>query len=339
MSAIPATFRAFVAEQAGADVYRGVRPFAESDLPMGEVEIRILWSGVNYKDGLATIARGKVARISPLIAGVDLAGEVIASADPTIPTGTAVVAHGYDLGVGRHGGFADYQRVAAGWVVPLPARLTPRLAMALGTAGFTAALSVVRLEERGLRPGTGPVLVTGASGGLGTVAVGILAARGYEVVAATGKPDEADRLKGLGAAAVVDRAEVTAESARALEAERWAGAVDCVGGATLPYILRTLRHDAAVAACGNTGGPGFATTVFPFILRGAAVIGIDSVPVPIAERRTIWQRLADDLRPSGLGGGVTEVTLDTLDGALDGILAGRARGRWLVRIGDEAGVA
>ena len=333
MSAIPTTFRAFVAEQVGATVNRGVRPFAEADLPPGEVEIRVLWSSVNYKDGLATIAGGKVARISPLIPGIDLAGEVVASADPSIPVGAAVLAHGYDLGVSRHGGFAEYQRVPAGWVVPLGPALTPRLAMALGTAGFTAALSVVRLEERGLRPGTGPVLVTGASGGLGTAAVGILAARGYEVVAATGKPDEADRLRGLGAATVVDRAEVTAESTRPLEAERWAGAVDCVGGATLPYILRTLRRDATVAASGNTGGAGFATTVFPFILRSVALVGIDSAQVPIAERRSIWQRLGDDLRPIGLGDGVTEVTLDTLDDALYGILAGRARGRWIVRIG------
>ncbi len=333
MSAIPATFRAFVAEQAGATVARGVRQFAETDLPPGDVEIRVLWSGVNYKDGLATIAGGKVARISPLIPGIDLAGEVVASADPAIPPGTAVLAHGYELGVSRHGGFAEYGRVPAGWVVPLPPALTPRLAMALGTAGFTAALSVVRLEERGLRPGTGPVLVTGASGGLGTAAVGILAARGYEVVAATGKPDEADRLRGLGAAAVIDRAEVTAESTRPLEAERWAGAVDCVGGATLPYILRTLRRGATVAACGNAGGPGFATTVFPFILRAVALVGIDSARLPIAERRTLWQRLGDDLRPNGLGDGVTEVTLDTLPDALDGILAGQARGRWLVRIG------
>ena len=333
MSAIPATFRAFVAEQDGAAVVRGVRQFAEADLPEGEVEIRVLWSGVNYKDGLATIAGGKVARISLLIPGIDLAGEVAASSDPTIPAGSVVLAHGYDLGVSRHGGFAEYARAPAGWVVPLPPTLTPRLAMALGTAGFTAALSVIRLEERGLRPGTGPVLVTGASGGLGTTAVGILAARGYEVVAATGKPDEADRLRGLGAAAVIDRAEVTAESGRPLESERWAGAVDCVGGATLPYILRTLRRDATVAASGNAGGPGFATTVFPFILRAVALVGIDSSQVPIAERRALWQRLGDDLRPNGLGDGVTEVTLDTLPEALDGILAGRARGRWIVRIG------
>lgn len=333
MSAIPATFHAFVAERMGTSVRRAVGPFSEADLPPGEVEVRVLWSGVNYKDGLATIADGKVARVSPLIPGIDLAGEVVASEDPTIPVGGTVLAHGYELGASRHGGFAEFQRVPAGWVVPIPRTLTPRLAMALGTAGFTAALSVVRLEDRGLRPGTGPVLVTGASGGLGSAAVGILAARGYEVVAATGKPAEADRLRGLGAAAVIDRTEVTAASTRPLEAERWAGAVDCVGGTTLPYILRTLRRDATVAASGNTGGPDVATTVLPFILRGVALIGIDSVPVPIVERRALWQRLGADLRPNGLGDGLTEVTLDTLDEALDGVLAGRARGRWLVRIG------
>jgi acrylyl-CoA reductase (NADPH) len=189
MTAVPATFRAFVVETNGETVTRGVRLFAEADLPPGEVEIRVRWSGVNFKDALATIAGGKVARISSLIPGIDLAGEVVASADPAFPAGSAVLAHGYDLGVSRHGGFAEYARVPAGWAVPLPPALTPRLAMALGTAGFTAAHSVLQLEERGLRPGTGPVLVTGASGGLGSVAVGILAARGYEVVAATGKPD------------------------------------------------------------------------------------------------------------------------------------------------------
>ncbi len=333
MTAIPAIFRAFVASRDGESVTRGVRPFPRADLPPGEVEVRVAWSSVNYKDGLATIPNGRVARISPLIPGIDLAGEVVASADPSIAVGSAVLAHGYDLGVGRHGGYAEYQRLPAGWVVPLPDGLPPRLAMAIGTAGFTAALSVVRLEARGLRPGSGPVLVTGASGGLGSSAVGILAARGYDVWAATGKPDEADRLQALGAAAVISRDEVTAESSRSLEAERWAAAVDCVGGATLPYVLRTLRRDGAVAASGNAGGPAFSTTVFPFILRSVALIGIDSAQVAIEERRSIWARLAADLRPNGLGESLAEVTLDSLPEALDGILAGRARGRWIVRIG------
>ncbi len=259
MSAIPATFRAFVAEQDGDAVSRGVRPFTEADLPPGEVEIRVLWSGVNYKDGLATIAGGKVARISPLIPGIDLAGEVVASADAAIPPGSAVLAHGYDLGVSRHGGFAEYARVPAAWVVPLPSTVTPRLAMALGTAGFTAALSVVRLEERGLRPGTGPVLVTGASGGLGSAAAGILAARGYEVVAATGKPDEADRLRGMGAADVIDRAKD--QRARAAARGGALGGRRGLRGRRHPPIhpaLAPARRDGrSVRQCGRARGGGW----------------------------------------------------------------------------------
>lgn len=337
MSAIPGTFRAYVAERiddpAGPRVERGVRRFGETDLPAGEVEVRVEWSCVNFKDGLATRADGKVARISPLIPGIDLAGTVVASDDPAIDVGAAVVAHGYDLGVARHGGYAEFERVPAGWVVPLADGLSTRDAMAIGTAGFTAAMSVAALEDHGLRPGDGPVLVTGASGGVGSVAVAILAERGHEVWAATGKPDEADRLRSLGAAGVLDRDEVTGEG-KPLESERWAGAVDAVGAATLPYVLRTLRRGAAVASSGNASGPKLDTTVFPFILRGVAMLGMDSVAVPIERRRAIWQRLATDLRPRDLGTGVTEVTLDTLEGALDAIVAGEARGRWVVRVGE-----
>ena len=332
MSSIPATFRAYVAEKTGDRVERGVRDFAEADLPPGEVEIRVTWSSVNYKDGLATRADGKVARISPLIPGIDLAGEVVASTDHSIGRGTAVVAHGYELGVSRHGGYADYQRVPAGWVVPLAPGLSPREAMAIGTAGFTAAMSVVALEDRGLQPDSGPVLVTGASGGVGGTALAILAERGYEVWAATGKDDEAPRLRQLGASGVLTRDEVTAPG-RPLDPERWAGAVDAVGGATLPYVLRTLRTGAAVASSGNAGGARLETSVFPFILRGVALLGMDSVTVPIARRRELWDRLATDLRPRALGVHVTEVGLDELDDALDGIVAGSARGRWLVRVG------
>ncbi len=332
MSAIPATFRAYVAEKIGDTVERGVREFREVDLPPGEVEIRIAWSSVNYKDGLATRPDGKVARINPLIPGIDLAGEVIASEDPTIAVGESVLAHGYELGVSRHGGYAEYERVPAGWVVPLAPGLSAREAMAIGTAGFTAAKSIVALEERGLDPADGPVLVTGASGGVGGTALAILAERGYEVWAATGKPDEAARLLALGAAGILTRDEVTAEG-RPLESERWAGAVDAVGGATLPYVLRTLRTGAAVAASGNVGGAKLETTVFPFILRGVALLGMDSVNVPISRRRDLWDRLATDLRPRDIGIHTTEVTLDTLDEALEGIVAGAARGRWIVRIG------
>lgn len=337
MTAIPATFRAFVAEktqdaQGQPAVERGVREFAAADLPAGEVEIRVEWSSVNYKDGLSTRAEGKVARISPLIPGIDLAGEVVGSADPSIRVGSAVLAHGYELGVSRHGGYAEYQRVPAGWVVPLKRGLTPRDAMAIGTAGFTAGMSVVALEERGLTPDQGPVLVTGASGGVGGTALAILADRGYEVWAVTGKPEEEERLRSLGAAGILTRDEVAAEG-RPLESERWAGAVDAVGAATLPYVLRTLKSGATVAASGNAGGVGLQTTVFPFILRGVSLLGMDSVTVEIGQRRVIWDRLATDLRPRALGEHVQEVTLDTLEPALEGIVAGSARGRWVVRIG------
>jgi acrylyl-CoA reductase (NADPH) len=332
MSAIPATFRAYVAEKVGDGVVRGVRDFRQADLPPGEVEIRVAWSSVNYKDGLATRADGKVARISPLIPGIDLAGDVIASDDPAIAVGTGVLAHGYELGVSRHGGYAEFERVPGSWVVPLPPGLSARDAMTIGTAGFTAATSVVALEERGLDPADGPVLVTGASGGVGGTALAILADRGYEVWAATGKPEEAARLMTMGAAGILTRDEVTAEG-RPLDSERWAGAIDAVGGATLPYVLRTLRTGGAVAASGNAGGARLETTVFPFILRGVALLGMDSVNVPIARRRDLWDRIATDLRPRDLGLHATEVTLDTLDEALDAIVAGAARGRWIVRIG------
>lgn len=338
MSAIPSTFRAYVATKVERDgapaVDRGPREFAEADLPAGEVEIRVGWSSVNYKDGLATRVDGRVARIDPIIPGIDLAGTVVGSSDPAFAVGDAVLAHGYDLGVARHGGYSEYQRVPAGWVVPLAPGLSAREAMAIGTAGFTAAMSVVALEDRGLSPDAGPVLVTGASGGVGGTALAILADRGYEVWAVTGKPDEATRLTSLGAAGILTRDEVAAEG-KPLESERWAGAVDAVGAATLPYVLRTLKTGGAVAASGNAGGPKLETTVFPFILRGVALLGMDSVTVPIARRRALWDRLATDLRPRELGRHVTEVDLDGLDAALDGIVAGSARGRWIVRVSGD----
>jgi len=335
VTSIPAEFRAFVAETVGDGVVRGVREFGASDLPDGEVEVRVDWSSVNYKDALATIPGGKVARISPLIPGIDLAGEVIASAEPSVAVGSSVLAHGYDLGVARHGGYAAYARLPAGYVVPLSRGLFARDAMSIGTAGFTAAMSVAALEDRGLAPGEGPVLVTGASGGVGSVAVSILAARGHEVWAATGKASEQPRLRALGAAGIVPREETTAGSPRPLESARWAGAVDTVGAATLPYVLRTLRPGAAVASSGNAGGAALTTTVLPFILRGVALLGMDSANLAIEARRALWERIATDLRPNGLDDGalgVTEVDLDGVEPALDAILAGQSRGRWLVRV-------
>jgi acrylyl-CoA reductase (NADPH) len=336
-SRIPATFRAYVAEK-GEDgsVVRGVRTFPVADLPEGEVEVRVDWSSVNFKDALATIADGKVARISPIVPGIDMAGEVIASADPAFAAGDAILAHGYDIGVARHGGYGAFTRLPAGYVVPLPSGLDARSAMAVGTAGFTAAMSVAALERHGLLPGDGPVVVTGASGGVGSVAVAILAGRGHEVWAATGKPDEEPRLRELGAVGIVERDECTAVSPRPLESARWAGAVDTVGAATLPWVLRTLRPGAAVASSGNAGGAKLDTTVLPFILRGVALLGMDSAGMEIGARRALWGRIATDLRPNGLdaGSGVTEVGLDELDGALDAILGGAARGRWVVRVGE-----
>lgn len=332
---IPATFRAYVVERREDEqrLERGVRTVRLDDLPPGEVTVRVEWSSVNFKDGLAARYDGKVARISPLIPGIDLAGTVAASDDPAFRPGDAVLANGYEIGVSQHGGYAEFARLPADWVVAQPAGLSPREAMALGTAGFTAGLSVEALEARGLTPADGPVLVTGATGGVGRLAVGLLAARGYEVWAATGKADEADRLRELGAAHVMSRDEVTADSPKPMESGRWAGAIDTVGGPTLPYILRTLKTYASVAACGNTGGIAFSTTTQPFILRGASLLGMTSANTPIAERRALWARLATDYRPIGLGEDLTEVTLDTLDDALDGIVAGRARGRWIVRVG------
>jgi acrylyl-CoA reductase (NADPH) len=332
MAALPGSFRAFVVDRLEDRVERGVRAFASEDLPAGEVLVRVGWSSVNYKDGLAARFDGKVARISPLIPGIDLCGEVLASDDPAFRPGDRVLAHGYDLGVSHHGGYAEYARVPADWVVPLPAGLSEREAMALGTAGFTAGLSVEALEARGLEPSAGPVLVTGATGGVGRLAVGLLAARGYEVWAATGKPDQADRLRELGAREVIGRDEVTAASARPMESARWAGAVDTVGGPTLPYILRTLRPFASVASCGNTGGIELSTTTQPFILRGVSLLGMTSALTPIVLRRALWARLATDFRPNGLGQDVTEVTIDELGDALDAIVEGRARGRWVVRV-------
>jgi len=330
---MPASFRAFVVDRPHDRFARGLRDMAPGELPPGEVTVRVGWSTINYKDGLAAREDGRVARSYPLVPGIDMAGQVVASGDAAVSPGSEVIASGYEIGVARHGGYAEFARVPSEWVVPLPASLSAHQAMAIGTAGFTAAMSVAALEERGLEPGSGPVLVTGASGGLGRTAIGILAARGHEVWAATGKADEAARLQELGAAGILGRDEVTADSPSPLESGRWAGAIDAVGGPTMPYILRTLRPGAAVASCGNAGGPAFATTVLPFILRGAAVLGMDSTIVPIAMRRLLWDRLATDMRPRGLGEDLTEVDLESLEPALDAIVTGKARGRWVVRVG------
>lgn len=330
-------FRAFVAEQDDDGFRRGVTELTTADLPEGEVTIAVAYSSVNYKDGLASIEKGRVARIPRLAIGIDLAGTVVESSDPRFSAGQPVIAHGYEIGVARHGGFAELARVPAEWVVPLPEGLTPREAATIGTAGFTAALSVQALERHGVEPGDGEVLVLGATGGVGSVAVAMLAARRFEVAAVTAKADAAEWLRGLGAATVMDRSEAASEAPKPLESQRWAGAVDPVGGEGLAFALRTMRYGGAAACSGLAGSPKLETTVLPFIIRAVSILGIDSVEVPIEARRELWNEIGSGLRPRSvddLVGG--EFGLDEVEGALDRILAGGARGRLLVEVGGEA---
>jgi acrylyl-CoA reductase (NADPH) len=331
---VPETFPAFLATQRDDVVDRGTATLARADLGEGEVTVRVDWSSINYKDALATIPNGQVARISPLVPGIDLAGEVVASDSGPVAVGDGVLVTGYDLGVAHHGGWARYARVPAEWVVALPDGLSPRDAMALGTAGLTAGLSIHALEAHGLRPEDGPVLVLGASGGVGSTAVGALAAAGYEVWAATGKADQHDYLRGLGAHEIVGRDETTAAPDRPLERTRWAATIDPVGGAATAYALRTTRYGGAVALSGLTGGTKLDTTVLPFILRGVSLLGIDSVAASGSLRREVWARLAGDLRPRGLDEAIArEVDLEGIEPVLDDLLAGAAVGRTVVRLG------
>ena len=316
----------------GESVQTGVRTLTLDDLAPNGVVIAIDWSAINYKDGMVTQPGNRVARIDPLIPGVDLVGTVLDSDDPTVAIGQSVIVHGYDLGVAHHGGFSQLARVPAEWVVPLPGGLDGRQAATIGTAGFTAALSLHRLEHHGLRPGEGPVVVTGASGGVGSMAVALLASRGYEVVASTGKASEAPYLLGLGASEVIGRDDLVSMPERTLGPERWAGAVDCVGGSTLTAVLRSLHYGAAVAASGLTGGNTFESSVYPFIVRNVSLIGIDTVLTPIDERRRVWEGIAAAFPPELLADMVQcELALDELGPALDAIVAGRAKGRMLVR--------
>jgi acrylyl-CoA reductase (NADPH) len=327
MAELPSEIRAFVAEKTDEGVDRGLRTIAAADLGDGDVVVRVDCSSVNYKDALATIPKGQVARISPLVPGIDLAGTVVEGPGE----GTEVLVHGYDLGVAHHGGYAEYARVPGDWVVPLPDGLSTKQAMAIGTAGFTAAMSVARLERHGLEPGDGPVLVTGATGGVGSTAVSILAARGYEVVASTGK-DARDYLTALGASEVIGRDDVAGDG-KPLGKQRWAAAVDSVGGAVLAGLFPQIRYGGAVAASGLTAGVKVETTVMPFILRSVALIGVDSVMAGMEERAELWRRLADDLRPPQLDEEIArEVSLDELEPVLDQILQGGVTGRTVVRV-------
>jgi putative YhdH/YhfP family quinone oxidoreductase len=301
------------------------------DLPTDGTLIEVKYSTVNYKDALAARVDGRVARISPLVLGIDLAGTVLDSDVPGLSPGDRVLAHGYDLGVGRHGGLAEIARVPSDWIVPLPDGLTLETAMAVGTAGYTAALSVVALEEEGVHPGDGPVLVTGATGGVGSMAVGMLAGLGYEVVASTGKANGTRFLKDLGAAATIDRTDHS-ETTKPLMPAAWRAAVDCVGGATLAGVLARVAPGGTVAASGNVGGAELVTTVLPFILRGVTLRGIDSVQTPITSRRDIWRRIGMDLRPKHLDRMYETIGLDEVPEALERVFRGDALGRTVVQI-------
>lgn len=325
-------FAALVASKNDDRIDCAVQTLEQSDLPPGEVVIRVAYSSVNFKDALAVTPNGGVVRDYPIVPGIDLTGEVVESQSPDFAVGDTVLAHGYEIGTGRHGGYAEYARLPADWVVPLGS-LGPRDGAAIGTAGFTAAMSVQALIDWGIKPDDGPIVVTGATGGVGSVSVDLLAAAGYEVVASTGKAEAADRLKALGAADVIGRLPEDPDAKpRPLAKTRWAGAVDCVGGKTLADVLSTLRYGGAVAASGLTGGPGLNTTVMPFILRGVSLLGMDSVQMPIGPRRALWEKLGGSLRPQHLSDITNEVDVKDVAGVLDEVRAGRYSGRAVVRV-------
>ncbi len=326
--------RAFVVDKDGEDLRTSVRELTDAELGEDPVVIDVEWAALNFKDTMVLEAGNRVARRYPLVPGIDLAGTVVESPEAGIARGSTVLAHGYDLGVAHHGGFAERARVPAGWVVPLPAGVSARHAVTVGTAGFTAALSLRRLEANGVTPGQGPVLVTGASGGVGSMAVSLLAGHGYEVVASTGKAAEHPYLRALGAAEVIGRDEVTGADGRVLGPERWAAAVDCVGGETLAAVLRSLRYGGAVAASGLTGGNAFSSTVYPFIVRSVALLGVDSSMTPIEERREVWSHVAQDFPAERAESMVErEVPLGGIADALGDLAAARVRGRVLVEPG------
>ena len=327
-------FRAFVVNKTGEGFSADIKELTLNDLPPDEILVKVAYSSVNYKDGLASIPEGKIVRNYPFIPGIDLSGIVVESSDFRFKPGDEVIATSYELGVSHYGGFSEYARIKADWIVPLPAGLTLKEAMALGTAGFTAALAVHHLEKNGVKPESGPVLITGATGGVGSIAISILSKLGYTVTASTGKESEHAYLKSLGASDIISRQETSAESNRPLEKERWAGSIDAVGGSTLAYLLRTTKYSGSIAACGNTGGASFSTTVFPLILRAVSLFGIDSVNCPMDLRRQIWQRLATDYKPTSLLDSIGhESPLEELPQALAAILQGGVRGRTIIRIG------
>ena len=301
------------------------------DLDQGEVVIQTHYSSVNYKDALAATGAGKVIRRFPCVGGIDVSGVVASSSDARFKAGDEVLVTGYDMGVAHDGGFAEYVRVPADWVVPLPQGLSLFDAMALGTAGFTAALAIHRLEQNDLRPENGKVIVTGATGGVSSLAIQMLAQHGYQVVALTGKDNEHEYLKSLGASEILSRKELVMGK-RPMEKALWAGALDSVGGETLAWLTRTMQQNGSIASFGNAGGWELNTTVLPFILRGVRLLGVDSAATAMPLRSHIWQRLATDLRPEQLSKVVNEVNFSDLSQVFPKLIQGQLRGRVVVDI-------
>ncbi|ALC82700.1 MULTISPECIES: NADPH:quinone oxidoreductase family protein [Bacillus] len=327
------TFDALIVNKHDEKFTVGIDRLSSKDLPEGEVLIRVHYSSVNYKDSLAAIPNGNIVKKYPFVPGIDLAGVVVSSDDSRFQEGDAVIATSYDIGVSHYGGYSEFARIPADWIVPLPKGLTLREAMIIGTAGFTAALSIQDLEQNHLSPQKGKVLVTGSTGGVGSFAVALLSSLGYEVEASTGKESEEDYLKGLGASSIVSRDKVYNGTLKALGKQEWAAAVDPVGGEPLASILSQLQNGGAVAVSGLTAGTKVPTSVFPFILRGIKLLGIDSVYCPMETRMKVWERLATDLKPANLEDFIhQEVTLHELPDALPTLLKGQVRGRTLVKI-------
>jgi len=326
------TFRAMVVEETADKKYvREIRERTLDDLPEGEVLIRVQYSSLNYKDALSATGNKGVTRSYPHTPGIDAAGEVAESTSPDFHPGDAILVTGYDLGMNTSGGFGQYIRVPADWIVKLPDGLSLKESMTYGTAGFTAALSVYRLQNHGVKPDQGSILVTGATGGVGSLAVAILSRAGYAVTAATGKQAEEPFLKALGAKEIVTREEVDDTSGKPLLKTRWPGVIDTVGGNILSTALRSTHYLGSVTCCGLVASPELQATVFPFILRGVSLLGIDSVHCPMPLRQEIWQRLAGDWKPN-LDELAVEISLQELDARIGDILQGKLKGRTVVDV-------
>ena len=326
------SFRALLISQNEGKVTSELTNLEDSQLDAGEVTIAVSHSSINYKDALAATGAGRIIRRFPCVGGIDLAGSVIASSDQRFSPGDKVLATSYDIGVAHHGGYAERARIPADWVVKLPAGLSAAEAMALGTAGFTAALAVVRMEHNGLKPSNGKVIVSGATGGVGAIAISILAGLGYSVVALTGKAEETEFLKSIGASEVMLRQSLDLTKIKPLGSETWAGAVDNLGGDVLSWMASTMSVGGTLASIGLAASHTLNTTVMPFILRGVSLLGIDSVNCPMAQRSEVWRRLGGDMKPQSLSALTRHISFEDLPDAFAAYVAGKARGRVVVDI-------